>query len=156
MKLRRYESKDCETLIKLFQDTVHTVNGKDYTEEQLNVWATGREDLIKWDRSFRDAVTVIAEEDGTIVGFGDMDRQGYLDHLYVHRNHLRKGIGAKIVEELEKEVGFHNIAAFTTFASITARPFFEKLGYKVMYQNTVARGDVELVNYFMKKEKPKL
>lgn len=153
MKLRPYDSKDCEEIIKLFQETVHTVNARDYEKVQLNVWATGREELVKWDNSLKENVTIVADENGIIVGFGDMDRQGYLDHLYVHKDHQRKGVAAQILEALENEAVFQDIPGFTTFSSITAKPFFEKKGYKVLYKNKVIREGVELINYFMKKEK---
>ena len=153
MKLRPYDSMDCEEIIKLFQETVHTVNARDYEKVQLDVWATGREELAQWDSSLKNNVTIVAEENGSIIGFGDMDRKGYLDHLYVHKDHQRKGIAAQILEALENEAVFHDTPAFTTFSSITARPFFEKMGYRVMYRNTVIREGVELINYFMKKEK---
>ncbi len=41
LTLRKYKSEDCPILAQLFYDTVHTINAADYTEEQLNVWATG-------------------------------------------------------------------------------------------------------------------
>ena len=81
MILRKYNSTDCEQLAELFYDTVHTVNAEDYTEEQLNVWATGQIDLEKWNASFEKNHTVIAVEEDKIVGFGDMDKTGYLDRL---------------------------------------------------------------------------
>ena len=34
MILRKYVKTDCVELAKLFYDTVHTVNAKDYTQEQ--------------------------------------------------------------------------------------------------------------------------
>lgn len=40
--IRKYEASDCAEIIKLFYNTVHRVNARDYTEEQLNVWATGK------------------------------------------------------------------------------------------------------------------
>ncbi len=87
MKLRPYDSMDCEEIIKLFQETVHTVNARDYEKVQLDVWATGREELAQWDSSLKNNMTIVAEENGSIIGFGDMDRKGYLDHLYVHKDH---------------------------------------------------------------------
>lgn len=45
MEIRKYRPSDCEEVIKLFYDTVHNINKKDYTKEQLDVWATGKEDL---------------------------------------------------------------------------------------------------------------
>lgn len=36
MIIRPYQPEDCEALARLFYETVHTVNAKDYTEQQLN------------------------------------------------------------------------------------------------------------------------
>lgn len=51
MKIRKYKQSDCKELVELFYNTVHIVNAKDYTEEQLNVWAAGEADLEKWNIS---------------------------------------------------------------------------------------------------------
>lgn len=48
MVIRKYQPCDCKELTELFYHTVHTVNARDYTKEQLNVWATGKIDLEKW------------------------------------------------------------------------------------------------------------
>lgn len=45
MQIRQYIPDDCEHLAELFYNTVHSVNSKDYTEKQLNVWATSQVDL---------------------------------------------------------------------------------------------------------------
>ena len=45
MELRLYRSEDCPALAQLFYDTVHTVNARDYTPEQLDAWADGQVDL---------------------------------------------------------------------------------------------------------------
>lgn len=39
MKIREYKSADCLETMRLFFDTVHTVNRADYTQEQLDAWA---------------------------------------------------------------------------------------------------------------------
>lgn len=44
MRIRAYQSKDCAALAALFYNTVHTVNARDYTQAQLDVWATGHVD----------------------------------------------------------------------------------------------------------------
>jgi putative acetyltransferase len=41
MIIRKYLTTDCEEITRLFYDTVHSVNARDYSSEQLNVWATG-------------------------------------------------------------------------------------------------------------------
>ena len=54
MNLREYKPSDCAQLAELFYQTVHSVNAKDYTQEQRNAWATGKVDLAQWDASFRE------------------------------------------------------------------------------------------------------
>uniref|UniRef100_UPI003FA4C3DA GNAT family N-acetyltransferase n=1 Tax=Enterocloster clostridioformis TaxID=1531 RepID=UPI003FA4C3DA len=76
---------------RLFYGTIHSVNRKDYTEEQLNAWADGDVDMEAWYRSFMEHETVVAVDGENIIGFGDMDENGYLDRLYVHRDYQGQG-----------------------------------------------------------------
>ena len=87
------------SLIHIFSyDTVHTVNAGDYTPEQLAAWAPDGRDLKAWDRSFRDHIALVAEEQGIIVGFADLDPTAeYLDRLYVHRSFQGRGVGTRCV-----------------------------------------------------------
>lgn len=147
--IRLYQQSDCKELTELFYNTVHTVNAKDYTKEQLNVWATGQVDLEKWNLSLQEHYSVVAVENNIIVGFGDIDKTGYLDHLFVHADYQGKGIATSICDQLEQVVQ-ENI---TTHASITARPFFEKRGYQVVKEQQVERQGIFLTNYVMVKER---
>ena len=148
MWIREYKPVDCEQLAKLFYNTVHSINAKDYTEEQLNVWATGRVDLQEWNLSFLKHKTVVAIENDEIVGFGDIDASGYLDRLFVHKDYQRFGIASAICNELERSVKGKNI---TTHASITAKPFFQQRGYRVVKEQKVIRQGIALTNYVMEK-----
>lgn len=149
MELRRYQQSDCKELTELFYHTVHTVNAKDYTKEQLDVWATGQADLAKWNQSLQEHYSVVAVENGVIVGFGDIDKTGYLDRLYVHADYQGRGIATAICNQLERAVQ----GDITTHASITAKPFFEKRGYKVVKEQQVERQGILLANFVMEKEK---
>ena len=147
MELRAYQSSDCGEMAALFYETVHTINAADYTTEQLRAWATGEVDLAAWDRSFQEHDTVVAVEDGIIVGFGDMDASGYLDRLYVHRAYQGQGIASAICDRLEGRIP----GKIVTHASLTARPFFEKRGYRVVREQQVERRGAWLTNYVMVK-----
>lgn len=151
MEIRKYQSKDCDAMAELFYQTVHTVNAGDYTREQLNAWTAGPVDCKEWDASFLSHETWVAVEDGIIIGFGDIDREGYLDRLYVHKDYQRQGVAAALCDKLEGFAG--NL--ITTHASITARPFFEKRGYEVEKEQKVEREGVLLTNYVMKKRNTK-
>ena len=155
MKIRAYRREDIKAIAELFYNTVHTINAADYTEEQLDVWADGNIDLSAWDRSFQEHRTLVAvmpsdkgDETEQIVGFADMDSTGYLDRLYVHKDFQRHRIASGLCDRLEQAVDAEN---FTTHASITAKPFFEKRGYKVVREQQVERKGILLTNYVMKK-----
>ncbi|WP_324824202.1 GNAT family N-acetyltransferase [Sinanaerobacter sp. ZZT-01] len=151
MILRAYRPEDCAFMARLFYDTVHTINARDYTNEQLDAWATGDVDLNEWNHSLLENDTLIAEIDGKIVGFADMEQTGYLNRLYIHKEYQRKGIAAALVNELEQRAKVKGLFNFETDASITAKPFFEKQGYMVKTKQEVIRSGIILVNYKMTK-----
>lgn len=150
MRIRSYQSSDIKEMAELFYNTVHTVNAEDYTGEQLDAWADGNPDLVKWDQSFQAHQTLIAEEDDRIVGFADIDRTGYLDRLYVHREYQGQGIATLLCDLLE-ELTEGNV--ITVHASITAKPFFERGGYRTVKRQQVERRGILLTNYIMEKDK---
>lgn len=147
MEIRKYQQSDCREVTELFYNTVHTVNAKDYTKEQLDVWAVEQVDLEKWNQSLQEHYSIVAVENEVIVGFGDIDKTGYLDRLYVHADYQRKGIATAICNQLEQAIRLN----ITTHASITAKPFFEKRGYKVVKEQQVERQGIFLTNFVMTK-----
>ena len=136
MWVREYKPADCKRLTELFYNTVYSINAKDYAEEQLNVWAIGRVDLQEWNLSFLKHKTIVAIENDEIVGFGDIDDSGYLDRLFVHKDYQGMGVESAICNELEGSVKGKSIA---THASITAKPFFQQRGYRVVKEQKVIR-----------------
>lgn len=154
MIIRTYRDSDINQMVTLFYETVHTVNARDYSHEQLQVWAPEDEQemrMAQWSDSFRNHITYVAEIDGSLAGFGDMTHDGYLDRLYVHKDYQGRGIASALVHQLESEahqLGLHEIS---TEASITAKPFFERHGYQTIKKQTVLRRGIPLHNYQMKK-----
>ena len=83
MRLRRYRTEDLPILARLFGETVRQVNCRDYTLPQVEAWAAGEADLLTRDSWFQRLYTLVAEADGRIVGYGNVEDTGYLDHLFV-------------------------------------------------------------------------
>lgn len=148
MIIRRYEPADCKCLTELFYETVHTVNARDYTKEQQDAWASGQVDLEEWNRSLSEKITFTAVEGDRIVGFGNIDKSGYLDKLYVHKDYQNQGIATALCNMLEEAAGTDKI---TVHASITAKPFFLSRGYAVQKEQQVLRRGIYLTNYVCEK-----
>lgn len=148
MILRKYAKTDCVELAELFYDTVHTVNAKDYTREQLDAWATGKVNLEAWNESFQAHHTVVAEMDGKIVGFGDMDETGYLSisktdvvmlqSLYMLEEYQHQGIGRAAIDFVKRyctEMGADSFVLHCLPENWNARKFYEKMGGKVISED---------------------
>lgn len=151
--LRQYKEEDCKEIAKLFYDTVHTVNAKDYSEEQRKVWATGQVDIKVWNESFLNNYTLVATDGTLILGFSDIDATGYLDRLYVHKDYQGIGVATMLCEALEAHSFLYGSERITTHASITAKPFFLKRGYQIVKEQQVIREGVSLTNYVIVLEK---
>lgn len=207
MYLRKYHPSDCAALAALFYETIHSVNARDYPQEQLDAWADGHVDLDAWNESFLAHNTYVAVQgcegaddidsrtpdsassasggpycelnqktgnisiqicgspaNALIIGFGDMDDTGYLDRLYVHKDYQGRGVATAICDRLEEDfylsrgrllqnsaVQKRKNDTFTTHASITARPLFEKRGYTVVKAQQVVRKGISIRNYIMRK-----
>ena len=148
LEIRRYDSIFCRDIVNLFLETVHSVNQKDYSPAQLNVWAPREQDLAWWNESFLDHYALIAIKNNRVLGFGDIWPDGYLDRLYVAKDHQREGIGALLCDRLEASVTGKKLI---THASITALPFFEKRGYRMVREQQVERRGILLTNFVMEK-----
>lgn len=148
MFLRKYQSSDCEEIAKLFYDTVHRINARDYSKEELDAWATGKVSLSTWDQSFRNTHTLVVIENEQIIGFANMGKTGYLDMLYVHKDHQNEGVATLLCNALESSSKANH---FSVHASITAKPFFEHRGYCVTKKQQVLRHGIYLTNFVMEK-----
>ena len=151
MNVRMYRSEDCKEIVELFYNTVHSVNAKDYNKAQLDAWAPKDINISKWDKSLLEHYSIVIEDNSIIIGFGDLDINGYFDRLYVHKDYQGAYVATRIVNEIEKYAQENRIKIITTHSSITAKPFFEKQGYKVVKEQVVERKGQILKNFIMEK-----
>ena len=79
--IREIKAEDLEAIVALFKETVHHVNAKDYTSEQLLAWAPHQihHNDERW-QSILNNIAYLAEINGIVVGFADMTIEGYLDN----------------------------------------------------------------------------
>lgn len=142
------QNPDFDALAALFYDTVREINANDYTKEQIELWASCDKDSAFWRENLKDSTIFVATQNGTLVGFADLTSEGFIGHLYVHKDHQHRGIGKQLLFAIESDAN----TTLTLEASITSKPFFEKMGYRVQYaQMKLYRGTLYFKNYLMKK-----
>lgn len=144
MKLRPYRPDDLPEVIELFRACVHSSCRADYTPAQLDAWAPENVDKAAWGRDLAGSRTLVAEEDGRILGFANA-LPGYLDRLYVRRDCQGRGVASALCDALEQ-------GAMMVHASQTAKGFFLRRGYRVVESRQVERLGQWLAQYVMRKE----
>ena len=95
---------------------------------------------------------VAENEEGVIVGFGSVNDDGYMHTLFVHKDFQHQGVATSLYKHLEAYARERGAKRLTSEVSITAKPFFEKRGYKVVKERQVERQGIFLTNYVMIKE----
>ena len=159
MKIRPYKSSDVNQIAQLFYDTVHAIGARDYSQAHLRAWAPANADAEIWNARLSTNISYVVDSfdqdqdraGGIILGFGDMSPEGSLEHLYVHKDYQGKGIAKLITQTLlqdAEKLGLHEV---TTVASITAKPFFEKLGFEVIEKYEKELRGAIFLTYRMKK-----
>ncbi|MEB3175714.1 MAG: GNAT family N-acetyltransferase [Cyanobacteriota bacterium] len=152
MLLRPYLPEDGPALTRLFQDTVRSVNSRDYTPAQIQAWAPESLDPNLWERRCRDAITRVAEAQNEVLGFIILRRDGYLDCLYCHKDHQRRQVGRRLYQEAAEEALALGVTRLWTDASITSLPFFERLGFTLTQAQTVRLRGETFLNYRLEKD----
>lgn len=72
-----------------------------------------------------------------IVGYADLQESGYIDHFFCHHEYQRKGVGRNLFSFIESKANELGIIELSADVNITAKPFFESLGFTVIKQQVV-------------------
>lgn len=149
--IRRFHLGDDRSLFEVFHSAVHLVASRDYTPEQINAWAPADLDQAFWTKRMGDINPFVAEVNGKIVGYADVQPSGYIDHFFVSGHHQRYGVGKLLMSTLHGEAANLGLTELTSDVSRTAQPFFEKFGFDIIEQRTPELRGVVVPNALMRK-----
>ena len=151
MKIRNYRAGDEVSLRAIFHHTIHRVNIQDYTAEQVKAWAAGELDETMWREKLEEMKPYVVDLEGKLIGYADLQADGYIDHFFCHHDWQRRGVGSLLMQKIHDEANKHDIRRLYSNVSITAKPFFKAKGFEVVKEQFVSiRGQV-LKNFRMQK-----
>lgn len=151
--IRTAQQSDIVELKDLFQDTVLVINKRDYSQEEVEDWASCGDDLSRIGKMIETHYFIVAvNRQSQIVGFSSITPQGYLHSMFVHKDFQGRGIATILLEEIERYAIAAGIKRITSEVSLTARPFFEKYGYVVEKEQKRRANQLSLTNYWMAKD----
>ena len=147
--IRKFTQSDGLHCLRLFRDTVRGINANDYDATQISAWASADIDAHQWIARFTGRHALVAESAGRIIGFTDMSVTGFLDRMFVSADHQRIGVASALIQRLFAIASDTGIDTIHTDASITAHPFFAKVGFVGTTKQIVNLRGVNFTNYRM-------
>lgn len=150
--IRQLGRQDVPQMRDLFRETVLNVNARDYTSEEVEDWASCGESEGRWEELLAGNEFVGAFDGrGVLTGFASMDKNGHLHSMFVHKDFQRRGIGTRLLGEVERIARRNGAGCITSEVSLTARPFFERMGYETVKVQKARARRLELTNFVMRK-----
>ena len=151
--IRAALQSDAVELKNLFQNTVLAINRRDYSQAEVEDWASCGDDLSNIENMIKTHYFIVAvNQQSEIVGFSSITPQGYLHSMFVHKDFQGKGIAIMLLNEIEQYAITNGIMRITSEVSLTARPFFEKRGYIVEEEQKRKANQLSLTNFWMAKQ----
>jgi putative acetyltransferase len=149
--LRPFLAADTPLLAAIFVAAIEELTGDDYSEAQQEAWASVAEDEEQFGKKLASELTLIATLQNSPVGFASLKGADHIDMLYVHPSVAGQGVGAMLVDALEKLAGARGAKNLSVDASDNASEFFQKRGYVGKQRNTVTVNGEWLANTTMQK-----
>ena len=151
IELRRYRPDDCAATLEVFRQAVHRGAAQYYAPEQLAAWAPAEMDEEAWKAARARPFTWVAVVRGVVVGFCDWSPEGFVGLLYVHPDHMRRGVGAALLDEAERTAREAGLVRMHANVSLAAESVFVRAGYAAVRSQTVERRGETLINTVMEK-----
>ena len=150
--IRIAQQSDALELMSLFQETVLHINKRDYSEAEVEDWASCGNDISHIKEMIRTHFFIVAtNQQLQVVGFASITQQGYLHSMFVHKDFQGQGIATLLLKEIERYATTNGITRITSEVSLTARPFFEQRGYIVTEEQKRRANQLYLTNFWMAK-----
>jgi putative acetyltransferase len=151
MFLRDYEPADAETLAAVYRDAVTGTGSAAYDARQIAVWAAYPEDIEDFRKLLDRGLTIVAVQAARPVASGQLHPVDHIALLYTASAHSRRGYAEAIYRRLEREANEQQMGSLHTEASRVARPFFLKLGFRVVETEIAERRGVPFERFRMVK-----
>lgn len=128
LKIEKAKYEDAPVALEIRSAAILSQCASHYPPDMLKTWAN-----VEPSDEFADSVEknfYIAKYDNQIVGTGMIDIEtGRIDAIFVHPDHIRKGIGKDIIKFLENLALIHGLKMVTLQSTLNAAEFYRACGF---------------------------
>ncbi|MCG7535988.1 GNAT family N-acetyltransferase [Pseudoalteromonas sp. OOF1S-7] len=151
MEIQHYQACWARDITDLFHAAVHAIADEVYDQQQKALWAPSPPDYAFWSRRLEQKQPWVALSNGQVVGFIELDHDGYIDCTYVHPDYQGMGVAGALYDQVETQAITRGLSRLYVEASKPARRFFAARGFIQIKQNHIERQGIVLSNFLMEK-----
>lgn len=154
MHIRCFRPGDAPALARIFHAAVHRIGALHYAPEQVHAWAPAVPAPERFlERGADGRILLVAADDrDRPLAYGDLERNGHIDHLYCRPDVAGTGVASALYDRLEAADEARGIGLLHVEASEPARRFFLRKGFVVLHRREFAVGGVAIHNFAMEKQ----
>lgn len=154
LHLRPFRNGDEAALRAVFYSSVHVLARRHYSAAQLAAWAPRLYDGAQWRARMHANQPFIAELDGAIAGYADLQASGYIDQFFVAGAYGGRGVGKALMAHIHQQAERRGVRELFSDVSLAAELFFRKSGFAIQARQQVDVHGVVLANARMRKALP--
>ncbi|MEM7120621.1 MAG: GNAT family N-acetyltransferase [Pseudomonadota bacterium] len=143
IEIRKATDADAVALSGLIRRTIRVSNSKDYDQQSIDLLCSIFEP---------EPVAKRIVNEHILLGFAGVDlvgtaglRHDYLRSMFIEPSYQRQGLGKVLVAEIEEVARQNAISEMMVHSSVTARPFYEALGYEFVEFQSYPEGPFVLM-----------
>jgi putative acetyltransferase len=153
--IRKTKLEDMKSVEDAHRSSIQEICSRDYTEDQIESYSFVKYTLDRWENSVNNDYHIVVEVDGNVEGFCHAkmldNGDGEVVGLYFTRKIVGQGIGRKVVENAFDYLNKYNPKKIVLTGTITAKPFYEKMGFIEIEKKKINMRGAELTCFKMDK-----
>lgn len=147
IKIRKSTIEDMSAVMDAHRRSSLELCSKDYSNEQVSLWSDVKYNSEIWENSVNNEYHLVVEKDGKVEGLChakvDDKGNGHIVGLYFTPVIEGKGLGRKAFEMAIQYLKDKGAPKISIIGTITAKGFYEKMGFNVVSKSQIAvRGTV--------------
>lgn len=128
--IRRARLEDSASICCVHIRAIREVCKSHYSEKELEAWAAVIRPA-RYEEAIKKGAFFVAVEGERIIGFGNLNQErGEIEAVYVDPDHVRRGVGMEILQNLEDVARDSGLTSLRLIASLNAVPFYQNGGFK--------------------------
>ncbi|MEJ6006999.1 GNAT family N-acetyltransferase [Paucibacter sp. AS339] len=149
--VRDFRPGDEAATFPVFFSAIHEVASAHYSPEVVEAWAPRDTDPERWALRIQGIKPFIALRDGEVVGYADVQDNGYIDHFFVSARAQRIGVATALMQRIHASAAERGIKLLYSDVSLSAQGFYQRFGFTIKEQQIFLFRGVEMSNARMEK-----